>query len=113
MGYHEIEPNVSNVMGAVIAQTFSAYIGWVGAFIVLAAVLLIALIIITGISFVQTVASVLFIMLGFAITIVKSLLSTAKKKKSEKEKREKVKDKKGAVVAERPKNGSSPQSSAR
>lgn len=89
LGYLEIEPNVSNVLGAVIAQTMSAYIGSVGAFIVLTAVLLISMIIITGISFVQTVGSILFIMLGFAISIVQSLLSTAKKKKREKAKLEK------------------------
>ena len=89
LGYLEIEPNVSNVLGAVIAQTLSAYIGWVGAFIVLSTVLLISMIIITGISFVQTVGSLLFIMLGFIISIVQSLLSSAKKKKREKAKLEK------------------------
>ncbi|MBE9532450.1 MAG: DNA translocase FtsK 4TM domain-containing protein, partial [Proteobacteria bacterium] len=103
LGYLDIEPNVSNVLGAVISQTLSAYIGWVGAFIVLAAVLIIAIIVITGISFVQTVASFLFILLGFAITIVKSLLSTAKKKKGEKEKRAKVEAKNPVASAQRPK----------
>jgi S-DNA-T family DNA segregation ATPase FtsK/SpoIIIE len=100
LGYLEIEPTATNVLGAVIGQTLSAYIGWVGAFIVLATVLLISMIVITGISFVQTVASILFIMLGFTISLVKSLASTAKKKKSEKEKREKVK---GTEIKEKPK----------
>ncbi len=103
--YMDIEVNI---IGAVLGNRLSAIIGLVGAFIVLTAVLLISIILITGISFVQAVASFLFVMLGFAISIVTSLIDTAKKKKKEKAKREKAGTAKTAQGVEKPSRRAEP-----
>ena len=105
LGYMEIEVNV---IGAVIGNHMSGVIGLVGAFIVLATILLISIILITGISFVQALASFLFVMLGLAISIVTSLINTAKKKKQEKAKREKAGTREAVKSAQMPKRRNEP-----